>query len=135
MSAKTRGVPDRIDVLVGANIRRLRKALGLSQQALGERLGVSFQQTQKYEKGANRVSASTLARIAEVFEVPIDTLFAGLDGELARGDGPDDLTIYAMSVEGRAFLAAAKALPGHLRSPALALIRAAAPPECVGMPK
>jgi transcriptional regulator with XRE-family HTH domain len=67
--------PDPIDVAVGARIRLLRKVRGISQEALGTQLGVSFQQVQKYEKGTNRVSASMLTYIAKVLGVPVAELF------------------------------------------------------------
>ncbi len=66
-----------IDVLVGQNIRICRLQKGLSQGELGRRIGVTFQQVQKYEKGANRVGASRLTQIADVLGVPIPTLFEG----------------------------------------------------------
>jgi transcriptional regulator with XRE-family HTH domain len=66
-----------IDVLVGQNIRICRLQKGLSQGELGRRIGVTFQQVQKYEKGANRVGASRLTQIADVLAVPIPTLFDG----------------------------------------------------------
>lgn len=66
-----------IDVLVGQNIRICRLQKGLSQGELGRRIGVTFQQIQKYEKGANRVGASRLTQIADVLGVPIPTLFDG----------------------------------------------------------
>ena len=66
-----------IDVLVGQNIRICRLQKGLSQGELGRRIGVTFQQVQKYEKGANRVGASRLTQIADVLGVPIPTLFDG----------------------------------------------------------
>lgn len=62
MSGSRRG--DEIDAYVGARIALRRAALGLSQTALAERLGISFQQLQKYETGANRISASRLHRLA-----------------------------------------------------------------------
>ena len=64
-------VADPIDVAVGARIRLLRKLRGLSQQALAEAAGVTFQQIQKYERGANRVSASMLSRIATTLQAPV----------------------------------------------------------------
>jgi transcriptional regulator with XRE-family HTH domain len=64
-----------VDRLVGQNIRIFRMAKSMSQSELGDALGVSFQQVQKYEKGANRVGSSRLARIAEVLDVPIGQLF------------------------------------------------------------
>ena len=66
---------DPIDVAVGARIRLFRKMRGLSQQALADSAGVTFQQIQKYERGANRVSASMLARIAETLQAPVAELF------------------------------------------------------------
>src|ERR1700751_6321773 len=66
-----------IDVLVGQNIRICRLQKGLSQGELGRRIGVTFQQVKKYEKGPNRVGASRLTQIADVLGVPIPTLFAG----------------------------------------------------------
>lgn len=57
-------MPDPIDIGVGARIRIRRRELGVSQAALGEHLGLTFQQVQKYERGSNRVSASMLVRIA-----------------------------------------------------------------------
>jgi transcriptional regulator with XRE-family HTH domain len=66
---------DPIDVAVGARIRLFRKMRGLSQQTLAEAAGVTFQQIQKYERGANRVSASMLARIAGALRTPVSELF------------------------------------------------------------
>jgi len=69
--------PQPVDVLVGQNIRICRLQKGLSQTELGERIGVTFQQIQKYEKGANRVGASRLTQIAGVLGVGLPTLFEG----------------------------------------------------------
>jgi transcriptional regulator with XRE-family HTH domain len=68
--------PHPIDVLVGQNIRICRLQRGLSQSELGEKVGVKFQQIQKYEKGVNRVGASRLFQIAAALEVPLTSLFA-----------------------------------------------------------
>jgi DNA-binding XRE family transcriptional regulator len=67
--------PKEVDAHVGLKIRERRKELGFSQTALAEKVGVSFQQVQKYEKGVNRVGASRLAALAKVLEVPIDFFF------------------------------------------------------------
>ena len=75
--------PDPIDVAVGARIRLARKTLRMSQQALAAAVGITFQQIQKYERGANRVSASMLARIAQALDIPVAELFGANDG--ARG--------------------------------------------------
>jgi transcriptional regulator with XRE-family HTH domain len=69
--------PMPIDVLVGQNIRICRLQKGLSQGELGQRIGVTFQQVQKYENGANRVGASRMTQIADALGVPIPTLFDG----------------------------------------------------------
>jgi transcriptional regulator with XRE-family HTH domain len=66
-----------IDILVGQNIRICRLQQRFSQTELGRRIGVTFQQVQKYEKGANRVGASRLSQIAEVLNVPLVALFDG----------------------------------------------------------
>ncbi len=70
---------DHVDTHVGNRLRVRRHQLGQSQTALGDALGVSFQQIQKYERGANRVSASMLARAATAQGVPIAYYFDGLD--------------------------------------------------------
>ena len=75
MASKPEASADPVDVAVGARIRLLRKLKGLSQQALAEAAGVTFQQIQKYERGANRVSASMLARIAKTLGVPVSEMF------------------------------------------------------------
>jgi transcriptional regulator with XRE-family HTH domain len=74
---------DAVDLVVGRNIRLHRTAAKLSQTALGDRIGVSFQQVQKYEKGVNRVGASRLTRIAAVLQVPIVRLFDGVGSSSA----------------------------------------------------
>ena len=72
---------------VGKNLRVLRLAKGLSQTELGDALGVSFQQIQKYEKGTNRLSAAALCQIAEILQVPILSFFKGVaDEEPAEND-------------------------------------------------
>jgi transcriptional regulator with XRE-family HTH domain len=69
--------PMPIDILVGQNIRICRLQQRFSQTELGRRIGVTFQQVQKYEKGANRVGASRLTQIADVLGVPLLALFDG----------------------------------------------------------
>ena len=67
-----------VDVHVGQRLRLIRKASGLSQTTVADRLGLTFQQIQKYEKGSNRVSASKLYEIATLFGVKIEAFFEGL---------------------------------------------------------
>jgi len=71
--------PDPVDIEVGHRIRIERLARGLSQTALANRLGVTFQQVQKYEKGVNRVGAGRLTKIAEVLGIDVSTFFNGKD--------------------------------------------------------
>ena len=77
------GVPDPVDVHVGTRIRTRRLLLGMNQETLATALGLTFQQVQKYEGGANRVSASRLAEMAEVLGVPVAYFFRDLE---AAGD-------------------------------------------------
>ena len=80
-----------IDVLIGARIKGRRIALKISQTKLAEAVGVRFQQVQKYESGANRVSASRLLMIAETLGVPISYFFQGLDSA-ASGENAETET-------------------------------------------
>src|SRR3954468_21396813 len=75
MTRNPEALADPVDVAVGARIRLLRKMRGLSQQALAEAAGVTFQQIQKYERGSNRVSASMLSRIAQTLQSPVAEMF------------------------------------------------------------
>lgn len=75
-----------LDKMIGANIRALRMRAGLSQAALGERIGVTFQQMQKYERGANRIAASQLFRVSQVLDVPIEYFFSH-SAELCEAPG------------------------------------------------
>ena len=70
---------DDIDVHIGRRVRRRRRLLGLTQEQLAGACGVRFQQIQKYECGANRVSAARLRRLARALEVPVGYFFDGLD--------------------------------------------------------
>ena len=77
---------DPVDVHVGGRIMAFRRARGLSQTELARRLAVSFQQIQKYETGANRISASRLWAAGQAMDVPIDDFFVGLE----TGNGPHE---------------------------------------------
>ncbi|MBY6004887.1 helix-turn-helix domain-containing protein [Salipiger bermudensis] len=70
-----------VDVHVGKRIRHRRWLVGMTQQQLAEQVGIKFQQIQKYETGANRVSASRLWDIADALEVPVSFFFEGIDAE------------------------------------------------------
>ena len=82
-------VPNPIDVHVGTRVRIRRLELGLSQEKLGDALGLTFQQVQKYEKGTNRIGASRLQHISGILKVPIAYFFEGGPSQLkAKGDAP-----------------------------------------------
>ncbi|MCF3593016.1 helix-turn-helix domain-containing protein [Rhodobacteraceae bacterium LMO-12] len=83
-----------VDVNVGKRIRHRRWLVGMTQQQLAEQVGIKFQQIQKYETGANRVSASRLWDISEALDVPVSFFFEGLDVGAEKSDGgavPSDL--------------------------------------------
>ena len=75
-----------VDVHVGQRVRQHRCLAGMTQQQLAERVGIKFQQLQKYETGTNRISASRIWDIAAVMEVPVSFFFEGLEGQ-ARDTG------------------------------------------------
>jgi transcriptional regulator with XRE-family HTH domain len=103
--------PNPIDKHVGGRVRMQRMLLGMSQEKLGDAIGLTFQQVQKYEKGANRVSASRLQQISDVLGVPVTFFFddaPGLQRAASRDDAPspDILTDFLATSDG---LALAKA--------------------------
>jgi transcriptional regulator with XRE-family HTH domain len=71
--------PHPIDVHVGSRVRLRRNMLGLSQEKLGEAIGLTFQQVQKYERGANRIGASRLHDLSRVLDVPVSFFFDDMD--------------------------------------------------------
>lgn len=73
--------PNPIDIHVGSRIRLRRTMLGMSQEKLGEALGITFQQIQKYEKGTNRVGASRLQNISTILNVPVSFFFEDAPGD------------------------------------------------------
>ncbi len=80
-----------VDVHVGQRVRQRRWMVGMTQQRLGDNVGIRFQQIQKYETGTNRISASRIWDIAAAMEVPVSFFFEGIDGQApdtgeARGD-------------------------------------------------
>ena len=85
--------PNPIDIHVGSRVRLRRTMQGMSQEKLGEGLGITFQQIQKYEKGANRIGASRLQNISTVLGTPISFFFEdapGSGGESADADGMNE---------------------------------------------
>lgn len=80
-----------VDLHVGKRIRQRRWLVGMTQQQLAEQVGIKFQQIQKYETGANRVSASRLWDISEAMEVPVNFFFEGIEHEVAAVGASDSV--------------------------------------------
>jgi transcriptional regulator with XRE-family HTH domain len=101
-------VPNPIDKHVGARVRMKRMLSGMSQEKLGEALGLTFQQIQKYEKGANRISASRLQQISEALNTPLAYFFKGSPasdgapqgGFAESGAEESQLSDFVMTAEG-----------------------------------
>ena len=120
-------IADPVDIHVGAQVRARRKTLGVSQEALGDALGLTFQQVQKYERGANRVSASKLFAIAKTLQVPVSYFFDGLEdpvtGEGAAPAGPDAFVTLAGLSNGAELAAALSLLSSGDRALILQTVR------------
>ena len=129
--------PNPVDIHVGSRVRLRRNMLGMSQEKLGESLGITFQQIQKYEKGTNRVGASRLQAISSVLGVPVSFFFEDAPGHSSggtRGLSEDSSTTYVVdflnSAEGlqlnRAFVKIADA---KIRRKVIDLVKALAVDE------
>ena len=121
--------PNPVDAHVGSRVRLRRMLLGMSQERLGESMGLTFQQVQKYEKGVNRIGASRLYQIARILDVPVQFFFEEAphigDGSPARGMAEADSEAFINSREGlelnRAFVKIADA---KVRKSVVDLVRA-----------
>ncbi|MBK8007505.1 MAG: helix-turn-helix transcriptional regulator [Rhizobiales bacterium] len=104
----TKKTPNPIDRHVGSRVRMRRMMISLSQEKLGERLGITFQQVQKYEKGTNRIGASRLQQIASILGVPVSFFFEGAPGSdgtaagFAEGGNPAYVSDFLATSEGLA---------------------------------
>jgi len=100
--------PNPVDKYVGSRVRMRRIMLGMSQEKLGEALGLTFQQVQKYEKGTNRVGASRIQQIAEILQIPVSFLFEGGPrgtvnaGGTIEGPSPSFVSDFLATSEGLA---------------------------------
>lgn len=99
--------PNPIDIHVGSRVRLKRMMLGMSQEKLGDQLGITFQQIQKYEKGSNRIGASRLQHIARIFNVPVAFFFEDAPGAapqppagLAEGRDTSHVVDFLSTAEG-----------------------------------
>lgn len=120
----------RVNVAIGARLRRHREACGLSRAALGQVLGVSPQQIQKYENGGNRIPAARLAVIAEILDHNVQDFYTDEeDGPVFSGEDAARMTrrrMIARTVE------RLETMPEDMRAQILALIRSAVPEEAHG---
>jgi transcriptional regulator with XRE-family HTH domain len=129
-NAAVRDGPHPIDLHVGLRLRMRRKEMRITQESLAETLGLTFQQIQKYERGANRVSASKLWEIARMLKTPIGYFFEGLPrpddtGSPAIGSGAHE---FLMSDEGLELASGFPRLPPAARRRLLGLLRTLAEP-------
>jgi transcriptional regulator with XRE-family HTH domain len=123
MSARRAGAAD---VIVGRNIRQFRLARRMSQAELAHALGISFQQVQKYEKGANRVGAGRLVRLASALGVPVMTLLKGVPGVAQAVALPPPGGVIATAGQARLVQAFATIGNGAVRRALIALTEDAA---------
>ena len=115
-----------MDIALGAAVRIRRRSLGISQEALAEQCGVSFQQIQKYENGANRISFSRLVQIATALQCRVNDLVGVVDG--MDNAAPRELGVHAqLALPGAPdMLAAYEAMPPQARAHLVGLMRALA---------
>jgi transcriptional regulator with XRE-family HTH domain len=107
-------LPNPVDRHVGSRVRMRRIMLGMSQEKLGEGLGLTFQQIQKYEKGTNRIGASRIQHIAEILRVPVSFLFEGSPGSSTHFDeapSPTYVADFLATTEGQALIRAFMRIP------------------------
>ncbi|MGB3626594.1 MAG: helix-turn-helix transcriptional regulator [Henriciella sp.] len=128
-------LPSRIDRLIGQRLRWRRKELKWTQEQLGELLGLTFQQVQKYEKGVNRISAGRLYEISSVLEVPVLYFYEGAEEYLSlpqsqfAEDSEAAAPLPEMDQEAMELIAAFQRIEDDvLRKSLLATIKAAASP-------
>lgn len=116
--------PDPMDIALGAAVRIRRRTLGISQEALAEQCGVSFQQIQKYENGANRISFSRLVQIARALKCRVIDLMDVLDGPDRETSGDLDLLTRMRTPGALELLGAYELMPPEVRSALVTLLRA-----------
>lgn len=90
--------PGPVDRHIGSRVRTRRVTLGMSQEKLADALGLTFQQVQKYEKGANRIGASRLLHIASILDVSIEFFFEGLPGLRCGGSAGNSVMAEFMTI-------------------------------------
>jgi len=115
--------PDPMDIALGAAVRIRRRSIGMSQEALAEQCGVSFQQIQKYENGANRISFSRLVQIARALRCRVVDLMDVLDTPGQENTGDVDLLTRMRTPGALELLAAYEKLPQEARTSLVAFLR------------
>ena len=120
--------PDPVDIAIGARMRLRRKSLGISQGVLSDRVGVSFQQIQKYENGANRISFSRLVQIARALKCRVVDLMDVLDAPDRDASGDLDLLTRVRTPGALELLSAYERMSPDARSSLVTLLRALNPP-------
>jgi transcriptional regulator with XRE-family HTH domain len=119
--------PNPVDRHVGLRIRLRRRELGLSQERLASAIGLTFQQVQKYERAANRVSASKLWEMSRVLSAPISYFYGGLDDTGTAGVARDEVQEFLLTPEGVELASSYLRIPrGQVRRKILELVRAVA---------
>ena len=111
--------PNPVDKHVGSRVRMRRMMLGMSQEKLGDALGLTFQQVQKYEKGTNRIGASRLQQISHILQVPVAFFFEGaphlagmpLPNELAEAPSPAYVADFLATSDGLSLTKAFMRIP------------------------
>jgi len=129
--------PNPIDIHVGSRVRLRRTLLGMSQEKLAQALGLTFQQIQKYERGANRIGSSRLFKLSQILDVPVSFFFDDMTADTATGataptdapenpSGPDTLTKRETLELVRAYY---RIPDDRLRRKVFELVKAAGPKE------
>ena len=128
--------PNPIDKHVGSRVRMRRMMLGMSQEKLGDALGLTFQQVQKYEKGTNRIGASRLQQISNILQVPVSFFFEGApdvpakSSELAEAPSPMYVADFLATSDGLALTRAFMRIKdSKLRRKIVELVEQMAGPE------
>jgi len=125
--------PDPMDVALGASVRIRRRTIGMSQEALAEQCGVSFQQIQKYENGANRISFSRLVQIARALRCRVVDLMDVLDTSGAEIGGDIDMLSRIRTPGALELLTAFERLPQEARASLVNLLRTLTETDASGM--
>ena len=121
-----------IDIQVGNRVRIRRMLIGMSQERLGDLLGLTFQQVQKYEKGVNRIGAGRLFEVSRILNVPVDFFYEGVNAQLAGGeqDSTPPVMEFVSSGEGlQLSLAFMKIKDAKVRKRVLDLVKSLAEEE------